>query len=74
MARGNPPCIKKKERRGKMKRAREASSPDPAKNNKHTHQRMEYGRGVLRPKSGGVGVHTKQPQCASLGPLSRDGR
>ena len=39
-----------------------------------THTRAGPGRGVLRPESGGVGVHTKQAPVQRPSPPSNDGR
>ena len=34
----------------------------------HTHTHTGSGRGILRPETGGVGVHTKQPRCTGRVP------
>ena len=57
--------------KGKVRRTKtrpKASPPDPARKDEHAHTRTGPGCGVLRPAGGGVGVHTKQPQCTGQVP------
>ena len=47
--------------------------PDPAKKSTHTHTRAGPGSGVLHPERGGVGAHTKEPQCTGRVPRRKMG-
>ena len=52
---------------------RPARPTRPREASTHTHTHRGCGRGVLRPSTGGFGVHTKQPRCNGRVPRGKTG-